>query len=141
MCGIAGILHFNKQPVNPEEILRVTNAMQHRGPDAANCITEDELALGHRRLSIIDLSEAANQPFTDNSGRYTMVFNGEMYNFRDVKPLLNDYTFHTTSDTEVLIAAFAKWGLYVSVISKACLPLPSGTGRKKNSPSCATGWV
>jgi len=110
MCGIAGILHFNHQPVNPSLIQQVTNAMQHRGPDAANYMTEEEIALGHRRLSIIDLSAAANQPFTDNSGRYTMVFNGEMYNFMEVKSLLGDYNFKTGSDTEVLIAAFAKWG-------------------------------
>ncbi|MEP6727674.1 MAG: asparagine synthase (glutamine-hydrolyzing) [Bacteroidota bacterium] len=110
MCGIAGILHFNRQPVNPADIAQITNAMQHRGPDAANCITEDELGLGHRRLSIIDLSAAANQPFTDNSGRYVMVYNGEMYNFMEVKLLLQDYQFQTSSDTEVLIAAFSKWG-------------------------------
>jgi len=84
--------------------------MSHRGPDAANYITEDCIALGHRRLSIIDLSAAANQPFADNSARYVMVFNGEMYNFMDVKKMLPSYAFHTSSDTEVLIAAFAQWG-------------------------------
>lgn len=110
MCGIAGILHFNRQPADPAAILQVTNAMQHRGPDAANCIAEDQIALGHRRLAIIDLSEAANQPFTDISGRYIMVYNGEMYNYMDVKSMLHDYPFQTHSDTEVLIAAFAKWG-------------------------------
>lgn len=110
MCGIAGILHFNRQPVDREEILCVTNAMQHRGPDAASCLAENEIALGHRRLSIIDLSEAANQPFTDNSERYVMVYNGELYNFMDVKPLLPGYQYRTSGDTEVLIAAFAKWG-------------------------------
>lgn len=110
MCGIAGILHFNRQPVDPISIQRITDAMAHRGPDAGNFLAEENIALGHRRLSIIDLSEAANQPFTDNSGRYVMVFNGEMYNFMDVKKLLPDYKFHTSGDTEVLIAAFAKWG-------------------------------
>lgn len=110
MCGIAGILQFNHQPADPADILNITNAMQHRGPDAGNCITEGELSLGHRRLSIIDLSSAANQPFTDNSERYIMVFNGEMYNFKEVKALLGNYEFKTDGDTEVLIAAFAKWG-------------------------------
>ncbi|MEJ7737962.1 MAG: asparagine synthase (glutamine-hydrolyzing) [Chitinophagaceae bacterium] len=110
MCGIAGILNFNGQPPGEETIRRMTGAMAHRGPDADGFFSENEIALGHRRLSIIDLSCAANQPFTDNSGRYVMVFNGEMYNFGEVKPLLDGYAFKTTGDTEVLIAAFAKWG-------------------------------
>lgn len=89
---------------------RMTNCMAHRGPDADGFWIEGQVAFGHRRLSIIDLSSAANQPFTDESGRYIIVFNGEIYNYQEVKRLLPDYPFHTTSDTEVLIAAFAKWG-------------------------------
>lgn len=111
MCGIAGILNFNKEPVNKEIIRQMTCAMSHRGPDADGIFIENEVALGHRRLSIIDLSTAANQPYLDNSGRYIMVFNGEMYNFSEVRLLLKDYEFKTTGDTEVLIAAFAKWGV------------------------------
>jgi len=91
-------------------ITRMTGAMAHRGPDADGFFVESNVAMGHRRLSIIDLSSAANQPFTDASGRYVMVFNGEMYNYQEVKALIDDYPFHTTSDTEVLIAAYAKWG-------------------------------
>jgi asparagine synthase (glutamine-hydrolysing) len=91
-------------------IRRMTDAMAHRGPDADACWVEDNIALGHRRLSIIDLSAAANQPFIDVSGRYVIVFNGEIYNYREVKQLIDDYPFHTTSDTEVLIAAYIKWG-------------------------------
>lgn len=88
----------------------MTDAMSHRGPDADGLWAEGAMALGHRRLSIIDLSSAANQPFADVSDRYRMVFNGEIYNYREVKALLPEYPFHTTSDTEVLIAAYAKWG-------------------------------
>ena len=109
MCGIAGILQFNG-PVTSGKIQKLTESMAHRGPDAMSFYEEDRLALGHRRLSIIDLSTAANQPFTDHSGRYVMVFNGEIYNYEDVKQLLPDYPFHTTSDTEVLLAAYLKWG-------------------------------
>src|SRR5882757_1160881 len=109
MCGIAGILQFNS-PVPSGMIRRITETMAHRGPDAMSFFEDEGLALGHRRLSIIDLSTAANQPFTDHSGRYVMVFNGEMYNYREVKALIPDYPFHTTSDTEVLIAAYSKWG-------------------------------
>ena len=70
----------------------------------------DRLAFGHRRLSIIDLSEAANQPFIDNSGRYTIIFNGEIYNYAEIKPLLSDYSFRTHGDTEVILAGYIKWG-------------------------------
>jgi len=91
-------------------IRRMTDAIAHRGPDADACWVEGNIAFGHRRLSIIDLSAAANQPFTDVSGRYVIVFNGEIYNYQEVKQLIDDYPFHTTSDTEVLIAAYLKWG-------------------------------
>ncbi|MBN9379459.1 MAG: asparagine synthase (glutamine-hydrolyzing) [Chitinophagaceae bacterium] len=109
MCGIAGILQFNSS-VPPGMIRRMTEAMAHRGPDAMSFFEEEGLAFGHRRLSIIDLSTAANQPFADHSGRYVIVFNGEIYNYREVKQQLPDYPFHTTSDTEVLLAAYLKWG-------------------------------
>jgi asparagine synthase (glutamine-hydrolysing) len=109
MCGIAGLLYFNKEAGDPSVIRRMTDSMAHRGPDADGYFLENNIALGHRRLSIIDLSAAANQPFIDNSGRYIMVFNGEMYNYQEVRKLLPEYEFKTNSDTEVLIAAYAKW--------------------------------
>lgn len=111
MCGIAGILHFNQQQAQEEVIRRITNAVSHRGPDAEGFFIENEIALGHRRLSIIDLSAAANQPITDHSGRYTIVFNGEMYNYNEVKAKISDYPFKTSSDTETLLAAYARWGM------------------------------
>src|SRR5450631_3949412 len=110
MCGIAGIVYFNDRDAGSSAIRVMTDAMSHRGPDSDGFWEEDGVALGHRRLSIIDLSTAANQPFTDSSGRYIMVFNGEMYNYQEVKELIPDYPFHTTSDTEVLLAAYVKWG-------------------------------
>ena len=110
MCGIAGIVHFNDRPVQESMIREMTDAMSHRGPDADAFFVEREAALGHRRLAIIDLSAAANQPFSDNSDRYRIIFNGEMYNYAEVKPLIKDYPFRTTSDTEVLLAAYIKWG-------------------------------
>lgn len=110
MCGIAGILNFLSSPVDPSLITKMTDRMAHRGPDASNFFMDEKISLGHRRLSIIDLSEAANQPFFDYTGRYVIVFNGEMYNYNEVKSLLPDYPYKTTSDTEVLLAAFIKWG-------------------------------
>src|SRR5580765_748277 len=109
MCGIAGILN-KQQPVQPELIRKITGLMSHRGPDAEGFFLDDNLAFGHRRLSIIDLSEAANQPFKDASGRFIIIFNGEIYNFREVKSRLPDYPFHTESDTEVILAAYIRWG-------------------------------
>src|SRR5580700_1716829 len=109
MCGIAGLLYFNKVQSDPAVIRRMTNSISHRGPDADGYFSENNMALGHRRLAIIDLSPSANQPFTDNSGRYVMVFNGEMYNYKEVRKLLPEYDFKTNGDTEVLIAAYAKW--------------------------------
>lgn len=118
MCGISGIFRrpFITGPKSSTEsplpvlIRKINDAMSHRGPDADGFWVEDGVALGHRRLSIIDLSSAANQPFEDASGRFVMVFNGEIYNFKEIKERLADYPFKTSSDTEVVIAAYIKWG-------------------------------
>lgn len=110
MCGIAGIFSFNRSLDIPGIVRRMTGAMPHRGPDADGFYTDEQVGLGHRRLSIIDLSSAANQPFTDHSGRYKIIFNGEIYNYREIKNRLPDYPFMTNSDTEVLLAAYEKWG-------------------------------
>lgn len=110
MCGIAGIIEFRKDTAEDGLIRRMTDAMSHRGPDSDGFYNDKGISLGHRRLSIIDLSSAANQPFIDNSGRYVMVFNGEMYNYAEVKGMIKEYEFRTTGDTEVLMAAYIKWG-------------------------------
>jgi len=111
VCGITGILHFNKVPDAPERVGRMTNAIAHRGPDAEGFYDDPCIALGHRRLSIIDLSGAANQPFIGAGGNFVLVFNGEIYNYLELKKRLADYHFTTSSDTEVLMAAFCKWGI------------------------------
>lgn len=110
MCGISGIVDRTGSGNLDPVIRRVNSCMSHRGPDADGFFVQDEIALGHRRLSIIDLSTAANQPFEDATGRYVMVFNGEIYNFMEIKSRLSDYPFRTHSDTEVAIAAYGKWG-------------------------------
>lgn len=110
MCGIAGILSLSDNPVPAQFLPGLMDALRHRGPDAEGTYITDRIALGHRRLSIIDLSTAANQPMADSSGRYRLVFNGELYNFRDVKQKLKGYPFSTNSDSEVLVAAYAAWG-------------------------------
>jgi len=112
MCGIAGIVGAYKE-IQLDEMLK---SQRHRGPDATAKYFDAEFAgLGHNRLAIIDLSEQSNQPFTDNSGRYVLVFNGEIYNYIEIKSeLQNQYDFKTESDTEVLLAAFIVYG-------KSCL--------------------
>jgi len=89
----------------------MNDALAHRGPDAEGFYHDPCISMGHRRLSIIDLSDAANQPFHDPYGRYVMVFNGEIYNYKELRQKLSDYPYHTSSDTEVLMAAFIKWGI------------------------------
>ena len=112
MCGIAGILSFNASvDKNSDTVIKMTNALAHRGPDADGFFVKNEIALGHRRLSIIDLSSSSNQPFVDHSSRYAMVYNGEMYNYEEVRTHLKDYPFKTVGDTETLIAAYTKWGI------------------------------
>ena len=107
MCGIAGIYHPNG--AQQEMLKRMTDAISHRGPDAEGFFVNGDFGLAHRRLSIIDLSTAANQPMQSGCGRYWMAFNGEVYNFKEVAKDL-DVRLKTTGDTEVILEAFAKWG-------------------------------
>ena len=108
MCGIAGILGKKAKSNVIDDMLMVQH---HRGPDFTDKWLEEDVALGHNRLSIIDLSNSANQPFFDKTKRYTIVFNGEIYNYIELREKLkSSYNFRTTSDTEVLLAAFIFWG-------------------------------
>lgn len=113
MCGIAGIVDLACDSGN--FIGEMTGAVRHRGPDAQNTFTNrsGDISLGHTRLSIIDLSTAANQPFVSQSGRYVIVFNGEIYNFKSLRRELetkHQVTLKTSSDTEVLVEGFAVLG-------------------------------
>ncbi|WP_338646031.1 asparagine synthase (glutamine-hydrolyzing) [Flavobacterium sp. KS-LB2] len=107
MCGIAGILGTNLK--NGSTIQLMLEAQKHRGPDAMHFWNGGKVVLGHNRLSILDLSEAANQPMTSHCGNYVIVFNGEIYNYVELKKELASYSFSTTSDTEVLLAAYMHW--------------------------------
>ena len=105
MCAINGFTWKDK-----ELVTRMNRVTTHRGPDATDCFVGERVSLGHNRLAIIDLSPEAGQPMTDQSGRYTIVFNGQIYNFRELKKELSDYPFRTQGDTEVILAAYARWG-------------------------------
>ncbi len=110
MCGIAGIIGHD--PEKQARMMRMLTAQQHRGPDAtAFHDLGDTGILGHNRLSIIDLDVSANQPFCSEDGRFCLVFNGEIYNYLELKEELRSvFIFKTQSDTEVLLAAFIQWG-------------------------------
>lgn len=111
MCGIAGYYSLNKK-ISSDELHAMTTCLQHRGPDAAGYFVSDDATagLGHRRLSIIDLSTAANQPMLSHNGRYAMVFNGEVYNFKEVEKALGIMP-RTSSDTEIILEAFVQRGV------------------------------
>ena len=112
MCGIAGWISGTGESPDREVLTRMTRALAHRGPDAEGVVIEGAAGLGHRRLAIIDLSTDANQPMRDASGRYLIVFNGEIYNFAEVRSELEalGHRFATRSDTEVLLEAIKAWG-------------------------------
>ncbi len=111
MCGICGIFNLNEKPVSAELVTRMNNTMMHRGPDGDGIFVDHNIGLGHRRLSIIDLS-TGDQPMSDTDGNITIVFNGEIYNFQELKTLLisKGHRFNTKSDTEVIIHAYMEWG-------------------------------
>ena len=111
MCGIAGV--YGLEGITDKQTLAdsLAKSIQHRGPDASNTYIDESVVLVHTRLSILDLDARSNQPFKDPSGRYVLVFNGEIYNFQEVKTELSAYNFRTASDTEVLLAAWMKWGV------------------------------
>jgi asparagine synthase (glutamine-hydrolysing) len=111
MCGIAGIYSFNQTVDIQKSIATITTALAHRGPEAEGFYVDTNIGLGHRRLSIIDLSAASNQPLYDSTNNYIMVFNGEVFNYNEVKFQLSDYPFKTNGDGEVVLAAYIKWGI------------------------------
>ncbi|MBI1286024.1 MAG: asparagine synthase (glutamine-hydrolyzing) [Flavobacteriales bacterium] len=113
MCGITGFYSMNgPATASPyaEKLDAAIETMALRGPDGSGKYIEASAALGHARLAIIDTSASANQPFTDNSGRYTIVFNGEIYNYREIQGELTDFNPRTTSDTEILLQGYIEWG-------------------------------
>jgi asparagine synthase (glutamine-hydrolysing) len=113
MCGIAGVLRLDGAPVDACAIRAMTTLIAHRGPDGEGHVVEGPLALGHRRLAIIDLSADASQPMESHDGRYSLTYNGELYNYRELREELssNGHRFRSRSDTEVLLAALAEWGM------------------------------
>ncbi|WP_435417468.1 XrtA/PEP-CTERM system amidotransferase [Parerythrobacter aurantius] len=112
MCGIAGIFHCGTpKPVDPRRVERMTDALLHRGPDGGDVWTDHGVGLGHRRLSIIDIA-GSPQPMHSMDGRCVLVFNGEIYNYRELRRELKELgaQFRTDGDSEAIIAAWQQWG-------------------------------
>jgi len=111
MCGIAGIINFNEVQVNQDDIRLMMRNMKHRGPDDDGIFVDGNIGLGFVRLSILDLSLAGHQPMHSHNNRYVIVFNGEIYNYIEIREgLKEEFEFKTGTDTEVILASYQKWG-------------------------------
>lgn len=112
MCGIVGVWHLDGRSVEAAGVVRMRDTLVHRGPDDAGVWTDGSVGLGHRRLSIIDLSEAGRMPMSSPDGRVHAVFNGEVYNFRSLRRDLEakGHTFRSETDSEVVLRAYEEWG-------------------------------
>jgi asparagine synthase (glutamine-hydrolysing) len=112
MCGIAGIFRLNGQPVSPVALRKMTDAIAHRGPDGEGFYTDSFIGLGHRRLSIIDLSALGHQPMQSADGKVVLSYNGEIYNYQELRIELEakGHSFRSKTDTEVVLNAWVEWG-------------------------------
>lgn len=121
MCGIAGIIRLDGQTVDQGQLDRLTDALAHRGPDGRGTSIHGPVGLGHRRLSILDVTEAGAQPMHTDDGKITITFNGEIYNFAVLRAQLEEkgYIFRSDCDTEVLVKLYQEYGA-------ACVPMLRG---------------
>ena len=113
MCGITGILHLDNKPSSVSVLKRMTDSIAHRGPDGEGHWIEQNVGIGHRRLAVIDLSAAGNQPMISVDHRFILSYNGEIYNFQELRRELEakGYWFRSHTDSEVVLNAFAEWGI------------------------------
>jgi asparagine synthase (glutamine-hydrolysing) len=111
MCGINGIYNHLSLNDSKSQVIEMNQLSAHRGPDNQGIYEDEDVVLGHVRLSIIDLDPRSHQPFISDNQQIILSFNGEIYNFQELKKELKEYNFVTHSDTEVIVAAYLKWGL------------------------------
>ena len=113
MCGICGKLYFDPtRAIEPQDLRRMAGTLAHRGPDGEGVWTSRNVGLGHRRLAIIDLRAVASQPMSNEDGTVWITFNGEIYNFHELRQELETkgHLFRTASDTEVIVHAYEEYG-------------------------------
>ena len=113
MCGIVGITKTDNTPIDVDALRRSTDMLAKRGPDDSGIWVEEGAGLGHRRLSILDTTSAGHQPMLSENKRFVIVFNGEVYNFRELRKQLESEGrfWSSNSDTEVVLSAYSKWGV------------------------------
>lgn len=136
MCGIAGIINLDGASVTPPILQRMTDAIAHRGPDGEGHWIEGNVGLGHRRLAILDLSPAGHQPMVSMDHRYVFSYNGEVYNFKELRSELEaaGYWFRSKTDSEVVLYALIHWGTERFCDLTACLRCRCGIA--KRGPFC-----
>src|SRR5687768_13893354 len=112
MCGITGIFNVNGEPVSPVLLRKMTDAIAHRGPDGEGFFNDGFIGFGHRRLAIIDLSSAGHQPMISRDQQVVVIYNGEIYNFQELRAELASlgHTFRSKTDSEVVLNAWVEWG-------------------------------
>ena len=112
MCGIVGIYNFNRAPIAASLVTAMADMLAHRGPDGQGHYVDGPVGLGHRRLAIIDLSTAGRQPMTNETGDVALTYNGELYNFRELRRTLSllGHRFRSETDAEVVVHAYEEWG-------------------------------
>lgn len=112
MCGICGYINTDKEKASKDILRNMTDAIAHRGPDGEGQFVHNNVALGHRRLAILDLTNMASQPMISEDKNYILTYNGEVYNFRELRKdlIARGYSFSSTGDTEVLLKAYMEWG-------------------------------
>src|SRR3989442_633205 len=112
MCGIAGIFNVNGSPISNRVLEKMADVMKHRGPDGEGFWTESCVGFGHRRLAIIDLSPLGHQLMQTSDGSLVITYNGEIYNFQNIRLELEarGYKFRSRTDTEVVLYAYQEWG-------------------------------
>ena len=134
MCGITGFINLDMQSAHLSTLKSMTDAIAHRGPDGEGHWVEENVAIGHRRLSIIDLSSAGNQPMRSFNKRYILSYNGEIYNFKEIRLDLQKlgYSFRSNTDTEVVLNALIQWGEDALLLFNGMFSLALWDKKKKN---------
>src|SRR5207249_7978323 len=112
MCGIAGVLNLDGAPVTTDMLTAMAATMRHSGPDDEGIVHSGGIGLAHRRLAIIDLSSGGHQPMENETGTVQLVYNGELYNYKELRPELEraGHRFRSQSDTEVIVHSWEEWG-------------------------------
>ena len=143
MCGFTGILNLKGDLISPRFLKKMTHELSHRGPDGEGYWIDGQMGMGHRRLAVIDLSEAGKQPMYTSDSRFVLAYNGEIYNYLEYKKKLEGYgiEFKSKTDTEVILYSLAKWGPSILNEFNGMFSLALWDRQKKNYYLLGIGMV